>query len=69
MPINLEEESRALDQLPEALGESDGVFGREHRLCCVRRERRAGRDADAAPYQVITLGQDSRRRKLRTLTT
>ena len=35
MPINLEEESRALDQLPEALGESDGVFGREHRLCSV----------------------------------
>ena len=69
MPINLEDESRALDQLPEALGGNDRMFGREHRLCCVRRERRAGRDADAAPYQVKARGQDSRRRKLRILTT
>ena len=69
MPINLEEESRALDQLPEVRAVRDRMFGREHRLCCVQRERRAGRDADAAPYQVIARGQDSRRRKLRILTT
>ena len=69
MPINLEDESRALDQLPEVHRADDRMFGREHRLCCVRRERRAGHDADAAPYQVIARGHDSMRRKLRILTT
>ena len=35
MPMNLEDESRALDQLPEVHRADDRMFGREHRLCCV----------------------------------